>query len=268
MYCFGITLKSRQVCASWNATQAILRRTVCSIAALGQNVKILIACHEPPDLDLPNVTLLPVDLPIPRTVDEKKQDQFLKYFALGMAFKELGGGQFMAMDYDDLISCDLLNYVMAHPDPNGYLFSYGWVWEEQKRRLFPIPFQEHEDNALKRFVAKRLLHLDYRFDLVCGTCAMFVFAPDELPSRPYEACRFTSLFAAGHHKWRGISTEMGRPLHIVPRRLVTYVSGLPDSVSIEAGENINIGAARRGALRVLLSARALSREYRAEFGIA
>ena len=267
VYYFGITLKSRQVCSDWDATQAVLRRTLRSIHRLGENTRILIACHEPPDVDDPNVTLLPVGFPVPKTLNEKKQDQFLKYFSLGMAVRDFGGGHFMAMDFDDLVSRALLSYVLENPSPNGYLFSYGWVWEEPTNKLYPIPFQDPDDGRLKQLIARRLLRLDYRFDLACGTCAMFLFSPDELPSYPYEPCRFTELFAAGHHRWRDISVEMGRPLHVVPRRLVTYVSGLADSVSVEAGENVSIGSSRRGPLRRLIASHSLLQGYCDEFAI-
>lgn len=265
---FGITLKSRQVCADWDETQSVLRRTVRSIRAQGPEARILIACHEQPRLDDErNVTFLPVNFPVPKTIEEKKRDQFAKFFILGMHLKTLGGGYFMSMDYDDLVSRNLLRYVRANLHENGYIFSYGWVLDVGSGVIFPLPYQAAGDGKLKRLMARHLLAMSYRFDLACGSCAMFAFSSAELPSYPHEPCRFTTIFSNGHHRWLDLSVELRRPVAIPPHRFITYVAGLRGCNSLEAGENVNIGAARRGPLRRFLAGSAVTLGFREEFAL-
>lgn len=267
MFYFGITLMSRQVCADWSVTMTILQQTIRSILAQGPDARILIACHEPPDLPAhPSITNICVDFPLPRTKPEKYEDRGRKYFALGMHLKRLGGGWLMPVDYDDLLSRNLLTYVRRHPNPNGYVFSYGWVMDADQS-IYPLPLVRPESGRVARFLSRHLVALDDRFDRRCGTCAMFAFARDELPSHPAESCRFSSIFAVPHGSWKEVSEAIGRPLSTVPERLVTYVAGIPNSMSIELSYNIFSNGGRRTLLRRFLAVR-LSPQFREEFALA
>ena len=162
---FGIPLLSRRVARDWPAAQRLLANTLRSVFNQSvQDVKVIIACHEPPEIDEvrdPRVTVVPVAFDIPRFQWEQEIDRMRKLEVIASAHRTAGAGWLFILDADDLVAKTLAAQIGAATTKavvvrNGYRFDV--------RRGMAQP--------LNRFWRK------------CGSCVAVNWTRDELPEKP------------------------------------------------------------------------------------
>lgn len=138
MLVFIIPLKSAQLSSSWERVCQLLERTVKSACnQTSPNFKVLIVCHEKPELSLvdPRVSYLSVDLPLPSDYEGKEKDKMSKML-IGMreAFS-LNPSHIMFVDADDCVSNRLVEFVDQNINKNGWFIGKGYEYREDIQQL-------------------------------------------------------------------------------------------------------------------------------------
>lgn len=135
MIYFLIPLRSKKASKDWDKVSTLFNRTLWSCYnQTDPNFRILVACHDIPDLDkeydqrVEFIQISEMDAPIPHTPDEMMVDKGYKTHTLAMRLRELGGGYAMMVDADDLISCHTAEFVNRHPNGCGYYAKTGYSY--------------------------------------------------------------------------------------------------------------------------------------------
>lgn len=202
---FGIPLISRSAAKNWSHVTQLFNNTLASIYNQScDNFKVLVACHDIPAIDSAyedKTEFIQVDSPIPTTPWEMMLDKGIKKHAVVQRLHALGGGYHMFMDADDLVHCDLVDYVLNQQQPNGYVLKYGYEFDQGRNML-------------------RKLN---NFDQVCGSCAIVYFYPEDLPSE--QDPKIDGYFDQfrNHQLWKQVALQHHRPLAIVPFKAALYV---------------------------------------------
>jgi hypothetical protein len=118
---------------------------------------VVVAGHEPPDFHLPEdprFKFLSLDHPLPPLENgyypAAVKDKLIKLEAAWNYAKSTWNPDYvMKFDWDDLVSCRLVDWLASAKDEPGYLIRHGWVWCSSARHF--IQRTEH-------------------FDRVCGSC--------------------------------------------------------------------------------------------------
>lgn len=241
---FGVPLRARATAQSWDRVCALLQ--MCLRSVINQtdgDFHILLACHDVPDfaeMSDPRVQILCIEAPVPTTPDEQMYDKGRKTRAIRVAMGQHGGGYLMLLDADDLVSNKLVSFVRCDQDPNGYLIDNGYEYDCSTGRVRFAP----------------------RFNRVCGSSAIFHFAPEDLPQTADDVDSTSDKFK-GHNIWAATAADLGRPFCKLPFRGAMYLTNNGENHSALTG---NIGW-RRKLLRRLTPARRASDALRAEFAL-
>jgi hypothetical protein len=168
---FLIPIASPQRAKDWRLACSLFRQTLASVFnSTHENYCVVVVGHEPPDFELPEhprFRFLSVDHPLPSLEDgywfAAVRDKMIKLAAAWNYAKSTWNPQYvMKLDWDDLISSRLVEWLVSMQNEAGYLIKHGWILRSSGRRLIE--------------------RTEY-FDRVCGSCLIIrsEFADEEGP---------------------------------------------------------------------------------------
>jgi hypothetical protein len=155
---FLIPIPSSRRAKDWRVGCALFRQTLSSILnSTAQDYYVIVAGHEAPDFELPQegcFKFLSLDHPLPSQKDgdypAAVKDKMIKLAAAWDYAKSMWKPQYvMKLDWDDLISSRLVEWLITARKEAGYLIRCGWIWRSQ------VPY---------------LVQRTEYFDRVCGSC--------------------------------------------------------------------------------------------------
>jgi len=155
---FLIPIASRRRINDWNIACGYFKQTLSSIFnSTGENYCVVAAGHEPPDFQLPQdprFKFLSLDHPLPSQENGHSlaavKDKMIKLGAAWNYAKSAWNPQYvMKLDWDDLVSSRLVEWLENAGGEAGYLIKQGWVWRSGSHYL--------------------IQRTEY-FDRVCGSC--------------------------------------------------------------------------------------------------
>ncbi len=149
MLLFLVPLKSSKMSNSWENTCQLLERTLKSLCAqTSPDFKVLVVCHEQPDLEFqhPAIEFLSVDFPAPKPINyeeehpmrEARRDKHRKILNGLLHSQQHQPSHVMLMDADDLVSNSLATFISQHKTEPGWYISKGFEYLEGSGQLFPI----------------------------------------------------------------------------------------------------------------------------------
>jgi len=170
MVVFVVPVKSAQISTNWKVFSLLVDRTMRSICQqTSDNFKVVVACHEIPEIEFshPGIEFVQVDFDPPTdeairavTNDDpsnyrnaaKEADKAKKIMA-GIAYaRQYNPSHFMVVDADDCISNKLVEFVENDTSGTpGWLFRKGYIYNEGSKIIF---------------LNKNT------FNVLCGTCIM------------------------------------------------------------------------------------------------
>lgn len=225
MIYFGIPLRSRHASKNWEQVTRVFNRTLHSVyRQTDPDFKIIVACHDIPEItfDIDNrVIFLVADTPYPKDSYEMMLDKGWKISMIAQKIREFGGGYAMMVDSDDLISNRIAGYVKAHPNENGFLSQYGYIYNEGFT------------------YAKRVLALHR----ICGSCAIVNYSVDDLPpAMPENLWDDTPkdkwIVRKSHRIIPDTLKQAGRPLSVMPFPTTMYLRNTGDNHSMLNGSDL------------------------------
>ena len=170
MVVFVVPVKSAQISTNWKVFSVLVDRTMRSICQqTSSNFKVVVACHEIPEIDFshPAIEFVQVDFSPPTdeairavTNDDPKnyrnaakEADKAKKIMTGIAHgRQYNPSHFMVVDADDCISRDLVDFVEKDGGKTaGWYFKKGYIYNEGSRIIF---------------LNKNT------FNVLCGTCIM------------------------------------------------------------------------------------------------
>jgi hypothetical protein len=215
------------VSKNWDWTVRDFNRTLASIYnQTNPNFRILVGCHDIPELLIPTDERLefiqartpPADPPKPL------QDKSQKLRCLGEYFRQIGGRWFMVLDADDLISARLVEFVLANPNPNGFIARHGYFLDEVTQAIVKIPDRKVFDGP---------------YDQIAG-CAVLHFKEGDFAGEDedYSRSRFARYAAFADHRllWE-MSIKEQRPLIPFPFSPYVYVLNTGENHSFNYGDS-------------------------------
>jgi hypothetical protein len=134
---FLIPMASSRVVTDWHLACAYLKQTLASVLnSTSDNYCVVVVGHEPPDFPLPQdrrVKFLAVDHALPSQQDgywvAAVNDKMSKLAAAWDYAKRTWDPQYvMKVDWDDLVSSRLVEWLVSAKDEPGYRIKHGWVW--------------------------------------------------------------------------------------------------------------------------------------------
>lgn len=149
----------------------------------------------------------------------------------------------MLVDSDDLVSRNLAQYCLDHPDENGFISAYGWRWVEGSS-----------------FVRK--MRNLYR---TCGSCTIVNWdvsdLPDAMPADFYNQERDKYLICGNHRYIPQNLEQKGRKLAELPFPSTVYVQGTGENHSILSGNVLSWKRRCELALQVPKRKKQISEEF-------
>ena len=155
---FLIPIPSSIRVKDWHLACAYFKQTLSSVFnSANGNYCVVVAGHEAPDFELPadaRFEFLHLDHPLPSQENgcylAAVKDKLIKLEAAWNCAKSRWSPQYvMKLDWDDLISSRLVDWLESARGDAGYLMKHGWVWRSGSR--YVIQSTEY-------------------FDRVCGSC--------------------------------------------------------------------------------------------------
>ena len=155
---FLIPIASPRVVKDWQLACAYLKQTLSSIFnSTSGKFCVVVAGHESPDFQLPQdprLKFLSLDHPLPSQEDgyyhAAVRDKMIKLGAAWNYARSTWNPQYvMKVDWDDLVSSRLVDWLNTAEDEAGYYIKSGYVWNSGSRYLIQVT---------------------ETFGLVCGTC--------------------------------------------------------------------------------------------------
>jgi len=155
---FLIPLASARVVRDWHLACAYFKQTLASVFnSTVENYCVVIVGHEAPDFSLPQdprLKFLSLDHPLPSQEGgywvAAVKDKMIKLAAAWEYAKCTWNPQYvMKVDWDDLVSSRLVEWLVSAEDEAGYRIKHGWIW----RPTLPHLIQRTE-----------------QFDRSCGSC--------------------------------------------------------------------------------------------------
>ena len=229
---FAIALRSKGSSRNWNNTVDNFNKTIKSIFnQTDQNFLVYVGCNEVPELyddyDA-RLQFFLVNNPVPTEPLEMRRDKFWKYSLVACKIKEYllktnnpNDGIFvLPMDADDYVSNRICKYVGNHPDANGYISDYGYVYYYGKKH-----FMKYND-----------MHT------FCGSCNIVKMYPDDLPDgMPCQELCFDKKTAGELNdrypiRWNHIEVatkyeSIGKPFSVLPFPSTIYCLNNGDNIS-------------------------------------
>ncbi|MBD1863282.1 MULTISPECIES: glycosyltransferase family 2 protein [Trichocoleus] len=141
MLVFVVPLKSSSVSNSWERVSQLFERCIKSICnQTSPNFKVVIACHEIPDIKFSHSSIeyVPVSFDPPRldVLDDKLRDKLQKV-SFGLTFAEkFNPSHTMLVDADDCVSKHLAAFVSQNPQANGWFINQGYEYENGSRLIY------------------------------------------------------------------------------------------------------------------------------------
>jgi len=157
---FLIPVPSARRVKDWHLGCAYFKQTLSSILnSRGDDYCIVAAGHEFPNFQLPQdprFKFLSLDHSLPSQKDgdyaAAVKDKMIKLAAAWDYAKSVWNPQYvMKLDWDDLISSRLVEWLLSAKGEAGYLIKHGWIWRSQ------VPY---------------LVQRTEYFDRVCGSCLL------------------------------------------------------------------------------------------------
>lgn len=145
MIVFIIPLKSKQVSKDWDRVCTLLERCVQSVVnQTSEYFRVVIACHERPNLqiDHPFIHYVEVDFPPPvlrqvNVISQMDRDKNQKMW-LGLEYAgRFNPSHVMFVDADDCVSCRIAEFVSQNTEANGWFLDSGYVYEDGSDRIYP-----------------------------------------------------------------------------------------------------------------------------------
>lgn len=221
-FLFAISLAAQCATADWGRAEELLSHTLQSVLQQSDPRFDVVVCgHEKPDipeLEDPRVTFLVSDAAPPTDPSRYRRDKMRKRRIIGGRLRELGGGYFFPLDADDLVSRELVAYVLRDDNRRGYLIDRGYALDFLNGRAAPIPGAWSTS-----------------FDRVCGSSAAIYFDEEDLPrsgKQADSAVRYFDLFDS-HAYWPIVAEELGRPFDRVPFPAAVYVVNHSQNLSFK-----------------------------------
>jgi hypothetical protein len=155
---FLIPIPSPRRAKNWQLGCSYFRQTLSSIFnSTNANYCIVVAGHEPPDFRLPQdprLKFLSLDHPLPPLENgyypAAVKDKLINLGAAwGYAKSTWNPKYVMKLDWDDLVSSQLVEWLVSAEDEPGYLIKHGWIWRSH------VPY---------------LVQRTEYFDRGCGSC--------------------------------------------------------------------------------------------------
>jgi hypothetical protein len=146
------------VVRDWHRACAYFKQTLASVFnSTAGNYCVVVVGHEPPDFPLPEdgrLKFLSVDHPLPSQEDgywvAAVKDKMIKLAAAWDYAKRAWNPQYvMKVDWDDLVSSRLVEWLISAEDEPGYRIKHGWIW---------------------RATVPHLIQRTEQFDRSCGSC--------------------------------------------------------------------------------------------------
>jgi len=141
---FLIPIASARRAKNWPLACAYFKQTLSSIFnSTSRNYCVVVAGHEPPNFQLPedrNFKFLSLDHPLPSQAGgyylAAVKDKLRKLEAAWKYARSTWSPEYvMKLDWDDLISSRLIDWLVSAKDEAGYLIKHGWVWRSGSRYL-------------------------------------------------------------------------------------------------------------------------------------
>jgi hypothetical protein len=157
---FLIPVPSPQRVKDWHVGCLYFKQTLSSILnSRADDYAIVAAGHELPSFQLPQhprLKFLLLDHPLPSQKDgdypAAVQDKLINLAAAWDHAKSTWNPEYvMKLDWDDLVSSRLVDWLISTTNEAGYLIKHGWIWRSQ----IPHMIQRTE-----------------YFDRVCGSCLL------------------------------------------------------------------------------------------------
>jgi hypothetical protein len=149
---FLIPIASSRRIRNWHIACAYFEQTLSSIFNSAHGDYCVVAAgHEPPNFELPKNTrfeFLSLDHPLPSLENgyyrAAVKDKLIKLGAAWKHAKSTWNPEYvMKLDWDDLVSSRLVEWLENASGEAGYLIQHGWVWRSGSRYL--IQRTEHFD---------------------------------------------------------------------------------------------------------------------------
>jgi hypothetical protein len=207
---FGIPLRARASALNWTQVCDNLARTLDSLARQTRNdFRVLISCHDIPDIDTRGLNVRFLQAGFAPPVDEQgkpRSDKHKKKRRLGheLAKEVTDGVYFMPLDADDLIHPELVEKVLSDDNRRGYLIERGWMFNTATGHYRECT---EKQNPFWRY---------------CGSCAVIYFEPDELPLEKGDKSRYYSRFL-NHIHYAEVAEAAGRPRAPFSDAMAVYV---------------------------------------------
>ena len=151
-------MASARVVRNWRVACSYFKQTLASVFnSTADDYCVVVVGHEPPDFPLPQdqrLKFLSLDHPLPSQEGgywvAAVKDKMTKLSAAWDYAKHTWNPQYvMKIDWDDLVSSRLVEWLVSAEDEAGYRIKHGWVW----RPTLPHLIQRTE-----------------QFDRSCGSC--------------------------------------------------------------------------------------------------
>lgn len=249
---FGMPLRSSVTANNWARVCTLLRDCLRSVAAQTEpDIRMLVACHERPELDGfndPRLDFLDADNPRPTDVPSQMHDKGAKIRRVAEEICRRGGGYFVLMDADDLVSNRLAAHIRADDNQRGYVMETGYILNVARRKFEPVaPFWQH-----------------------CGTCAVFHLTPADLDAGPDGLIARLTPKRMSHHSYPGVSAACGRDLAPLPFPGAVYLRHHGENRSVQRRPGWKLTEFRNALYRIgtaLIPPRPLDAALCAEFSI-
>lgn len=219
---FGMPLRSAVTTKNWDGVSQLFRNTIRAIAAqTDPDIHILVACHEQPDMlgfEDPRLEFLPAENPRPHDMPSQVHDQSAKLRQICREIARRGGGYFVLMDADDLISNRMAAFLRADDNRRGYFYEEGYILNVAGGSFEKVaPFWKH-----------------------CGTCAVFWLTPEDLDSGEQGFIARLLPPRMSHHSFPFVPGNFGRPLEPLPFPGAVYLRHHGHNRSVERRRGIRL----------------------------
>src|SRR4030095_3838238 len=141
---FLIAIASPRRVKDWHVASAYFRQTLSSVFnSTSGDYCVVVAGHEPPEFRLPQDSrfkFLSLDHSLP-SLEEGRwvaavKDKMIKLEAAWNYAKSTWNPQYvMKLDWDDLVSSKLVEWLVSTQDEAGYRIKDGWLWRSSVPRL-------------------------------------------------------------------------------------------------------------------------------------
>lgn len=221
---FCITFRPKVAATCWEETLTLLQNTLRSILAqTDDRYKVLVAGHdfpEIPEMKSDKVEFVACSYRPFLEKEKRRRDKQIKKKILASVVREKGGGYIMPVDADDIVSENLVKYILDNNDSSGwFLVSKGYVADMGRKLLFEYPR-----------VGSR------PFYETCGTCACLYVSEEDLPvvdksGKPLKNsdCLYNKL--TSHHTWYSTLVPLRGIPNEIPFPAVTYLFDHSDNIS-------------------------------------